>query len=190
MTLTSSGTMTAGGPEAATARASASEQSPARHPLFLDLDGVLADFDAHVEQLFGARPSDLSLREMWARAASSPDFFGTVPMMADGMELWEFCRPFHPTILTGLPRGKWAEPQKRRWVAAHFGSDVPVITCMSRDKCNFAEPGSVLVDDRTEYAHLWEARGGIFVTHVSADATIATLRQLGFTTNDEGRPGS
>lgn len=158
--------------------------------LFLDLDGVLADFDTHVEALFGAPPSDLPLSQMWARAAATPGFFETMPLMPDALELWDFCRPFRPQILTGLPRGRWAEKQKRRWVAAHLGPDVPVITCLSRNKCDFANPGDVLVDDTTKYAHLWEARGGRFIRHTSASESIAQLQRLGYEHDDaEERAG-
>ena len=38
-----------------------------------------------------------------------------------------------PTILTGLPLGNWAAPQKVDWAAEHFPG-VPIITCMARDK--------------------------------------------------------
>lgn len=148
--------------------------------LFLDLDGVLADFDAHVQQLFGKRPADMDLREMWTRAARADRFFETMPPTPDAMELWEFCKPYEPTILTGLPRGDWAAPQKRRWVARHLGPDVPVITCMARDKADHARPGAVLVDDSTRFAHLWQARGGVFVRHTSAADSIAQLKRLGF----------
>jgi hypothetical protein len=149
-------------------------------PLFLDLDGVLADFDAHVEALFGAPPSGMPIGQMWARAARTRGFFETMPLTPDALELWTYCLPFGPSILTGLPRGNWAEAQKRRWVAAHLGDAVPVITCMSRDKCEFATPGAVLVDDTTRYAERWVERGGIFVHHTSARASIDALRTLGF----------
>lgn len=32
--------------------------------------------------------------------------------MTDGRDLWEGIVDLHPTILTGLPMGHWAEPQK------------------------------------------------------------------------------
>ena len=148
--------------------------------LYLDLDGVLADFDAHVEQLFGKPPSRLPLAEMWARAEATPGFFETMPLVPDAIVLWRYCEPFEPRILTGLPRGDWAAEQKRRWVRRHLGPHVPVITCMSRDKCQYARPGDVLVDDTPRYAHLWEARGGIFVRHRSAADTVERLRELGY----------
>ncbi|MGE3962433.1 MAG: hypothetical protein AB7F65_12200 [Dehalococcoidia bacterium] len=158
--------------------------------LYLDLDGVLADFDARVRALFGRAPEELRLDEMWRRAEGTPGFFEHMPKTPDADELWAFCQPFDPQILTGLPRGDWAAEQKRRWVARHLGADVPVITCLAREKCVYAAPGDVLVDDRTRYAHLWEAQGGIFVPHTSAAASIAALRELGFAPSGGGVPGS
>lgn len=148
--------------------------------LYLDLDGVLADFEGHFLALFGKRPRELPLKEMWRLASGERGFFETMPKMPDADLLWSYCLPFRPQILTGLPRGDWAEVQKRRWVRAHLGDHVPVTTCMARDKCAYAAPGDVLVDDTTKYAHLWEAQGGIFVRHTSAVESIRALRDLGF----------
>jgi hypothetical protein len=148
--------------------------------LFLDLDGVLADFDQGVEKLLGKRPDQLSTRTMWGALARHGDFFGTLEMMADARELWEFCAPHDPVILTGLPLGKWAEPQKRRWVGNMLGEKVRVITCMTRDKPRHSGPGKVLVDDREKTRAGWEERGGTFILHKSAADSIAALRKLGF----------
>jgi len=148
--------------------------------LFLDLDGVLADFDRGVEAVTGKRPDQLSVRQMWKALAREPDFYGTLDMMHDAQVLWEFCEPYQPTILTGLPLGDWAPGQKRRWVAAMLGADVPVITCMTRDKHRFSGPGHVLVDDRVGTRDPWEAAGGIFILHTQAARSIAELKLLGF----------
>jgi len=147
--------------------------------LFLDLDGVLADFDRGVEAVTGKRPDRLPVRQMWKALARAPDFYGTLEMMHDAQVLWEFCRPHHPTILTGLPLGNWAPDQKRRWVAAMLGADVPVITCMTRDKHRFSGPGHVLVDDRATTKGPWEGAGGIFILHIEASQSIAELKRLG-----------
>jgi hypothetical protein len=149
--------------------------------LFLDLDGVLADFDAGVHAVTGRRPEELPLKTMWAALSRAPAFFETLRFMVDAEALWAFCAPHHPTILTGLPLGKWAPEQKKRWVARMLGAHVPVITCMSREKPRWSGPGSVLVDDRESACEGWEKRGGIFVHHVSAEQSIAALRRLGFT---------
>ncbi len=147
--------------------------------LFLDLDGVLADFDRGAEQVTGKRSADLSPKTMWSALSRHPDFFATLEMMHDAQMLWDYCRPHDPTILTGLPRGNWAESQKRQWVANVLGRDVDVITCMSREKYRWSAPGHVLVDDRASLRESWEAHGGIFILHTSAERSIEQLRELG-----------
>jgi len=147
--------------------------------LFLDLDGVLADFDRGVIGLTGRHPREQTVREMWRKVARAPDFFAALAFTRDGRRLWEFCRPLNPTILTGLPRGGWAAPQKRRWVAEMLGAEVPIITCMSREKARYAALGHVLVDDRDTAREPWEKAGGVFIHHRYAGHTIDALQALG-----------
>ena len=149
--------------------------------LFLDLDGVLADFDRGVQAVTGSRLEALPLRAMWQALAREPRFFETLEFMADALDLWRFSEPHRPTILTGLPLGAWAPEQKRRWVARMLGAHVPVITCMSREKGRYSGPGHVLVDDRASAREGWERAGGVFVHHRDAAGSIAALRRLGFT---------
>ncbi|MFW6368323.1 MAG: hypothetical protein ACOCZ9_01175 [Spirochaetota bacterium] len=155
------------------------------YQLFVDLDGVLCDFDRAVSALFGRPPKDLQPREMWSRLAHTPGFYTNLPWMPDGHELWNFVRPLQPTILTGLPRGTWAEPQKREWCRRELGENVPVITCMAREKTEKAKaavhPGQrmILIDDRESNGERWEAEGGIFILHESASKSIQALRALG-----------
>lgn len=155
--------------------------------LFLDLDGVLADFDAGVIKASGLSPAELGDRRMWPLLARTPGFYEHLPWMSDARDLWDYCRPFHPTILTGVPLGKWAEPQKRAWCARELGPEVPVICCLSREKGREAaavlEPGEVmvLVDDRLKIQAAWEDAGGRFILHTSAATSIAALRELGLT---------
>ncbi len=155
------------------------------YQLFLDLDGVLVDFDRGVERITGRPPSDLEPRSMWPRLARTPDFYADLEWMEDGRELWDFAREFTPIILTGLPMGKWAEPQKRIWCSRELGADVEVITCMSRQKAEKARERSgdlipVLVDDREKLKVAWEEMGGLFIHHISAKQSISALRERGF----------
>ena len=154
-----------------------------RKQIFLDCDGVLADFDRGAEAIFGMAPQAFEKRfgprEFWRRLAKAEDFFGSLPPMADGQALYEAVRHKHPIILTGMPRGDWAEPQKRRWAERHFPG-VPVITTMAALKHEHRHPGDVLVDDRDKHRHLWEREGGVFVHHKDARSSIAELRALGY----------
>ncbi len=154
-----------------------------RKQIYLDCDGVLADFDAGAEQVLGMPSRVFEKRfgpgAFWKRLAGAGDFFESLPPMADAFELYEAVRDKSPIILTGLPRGNWAEPQKRRWAERHFPG-VPVITTMAALKREHCHPGDVLVDDRDKHRHLWEQAGGVFVHHKSAARSIEELRTLGY----------
>jgi len=149
--------------------------------LYLDCDGVLADFNRGVEDLLGMSPEAFQKRRgagaFWRELAKHPDFYGTLPLLPDAMTLFGAARHLQPIILTGLPLGKWAAPQKVRWAAEHFPG-TRILTVMAVDKRNHARAGEVLVDDQLKHAHLWEDAGGIFVHHNSAARTIDILADL------------
>lgn len=152
--------------------------------LYVDLDGVLVDFDAGVISVAGSRPEDLSPRQMWPKLARSPGFYENLDWLEGGRELWEYVKDKHPTILTGLPLGKWAEPQKRRWCERELGPRIPVETCMSRRKAERAgeltPEGAVpvLVDDRVRLRDRWLERGGIFIHYTGTGQAIGELESL------------
>ena len=149
--------------------------------LFLDLDGVLADFDAGAERLLGMSAATFEQRhgvkELWRRLASAPEFYARLPEMPDARVLFDAVEHLRPTILTGLPLGKWAAPQKLAWCEEHFPR-VPVITCMARDKHRFMDPGDVLVDDRERHRAEYEKHGVVFVHHKDARTSIAELKAV------------
>jgi hypothetical protein len=149
--------------------------------LFLDADGVLADFDAGVRALLGTTPQEFEARhgksEFWRRLAKAPDFYATLPEMPDARILFDAVAHLNPTILTGLPLGNWAAPQKVRWAARHFPG-TKIITCMARDKYRHMTKGDVLVDDRADHGQKWKDAGGIFVHHKNARASLEQLARL------------
>ena len=146
--------------------------------LFLDADGVLADFDQAARRLLGLKPKEFIAKHgrgtFWKRLANAKNFYGTLPEMPDARLLFDAVKHLEPTILTGLPLGRWAAPQKVEWAAGHFPG-VPIITCMAADKHKHMHPGDVLVDDREKHREAFEAAGIVFVHHKSAEES---LRQL------------
>jgi len=134
-----------------------------RPQLYIDLDGVLCDFNSGVVNVSGKRPSEFRTQsDMWRRLMRAKNFYATLPwMMPYGPKLWNLVKDIEPIILTDLPRGKWAEPQKREWCAQHLGSNVRVHTCLSRDKAKFAsQEGDILIDDRLDNCQDWREAGG------------------------------
>lgn len=80
-----------------------------------------------------------------------------------------------PIILTGTPRGQWAEVQKREWCRRELGEDIIVITCPSKDKykhrfshiddataismkANMQGQTSILIDDTLALKDAWESK--------------------------------
>jgi hypothetical protein len=153
--------------------------------IFLDADGVLADFDKYASALFGVPVSITNQVDLipgfWDTIYEHNDFYYNLPLLADAQRLFDAVKHKNPIILTGLPKlnqGNWADGQKRRWVEKHFPG-TPVITCLSEDKCKHMKgKGDILVDDWTKYQSLWEYSGGIFVHHTSTDNTLVRLKEL------------
>lgn len=151
--------------------------------LFLDCDGVLADFDSAARELFGrdSREAEdaLGTKEFWSRIRHSREFYRHLSLTPDAMILYKAVEHLKPVILTGCPFGGWAEQQKIGWAEQHFPG-VGMITCRSRDKfLHMKHPGDILVDDYLKYKDLWEQAGGIFVHHRTARETIKQLAELG-----------
>jgi len=146
--------------------------------LFLDCDGVLADFDRGASAVLGMAPrafqAQYGLGRFWSRLARTGQFYAELPLMADARTLFDAVAHLDPIILTGCPRGGWAEAQKVAWAAEHFPG-TRIITCMAADKRNHASAGDLLVDDTLTHRHRWEEMGGIFIHHQSAAASIRAL---------------
>lgn len=154
-----------------------------RRQIYLDCDGVLADFDKSAEAILGMPSHDFEqLRgsgQFWKRLAAADRFFERLDPMPDAAELFEAVKAKSPVILTGMPHGTWAEPQKRAWAARHFPG-VPVITTTAALKREHCHPGDVLVDDRDQHRRAWEDAGGLFIHHRSARESIEALKAAGY----------
>lgn len=149
-----------------------------KHRLFLDLDGVLADFDRAAREQFGfiTTKDGPDPPGLWDKVRAHGTFYRDLTVMPDAHVLWRGVRELRPTILTGVPRSvPGVALQKKAWVAEHFGDSVTVLCCASRQKCMFASRGDILIDDREKHRSLWEEVGGIWITHVSA---VQSLRKL------------
>jgi hypothetical protein len=146
--------------------------------LYLDCDGVLADFDRGAGAIFGMTARAYLTRHgkgrFWQQLARAPDFYATLPLMPGARDLFDAVRHLDPVILTGLPLGNWAAIQKVRWAAQHFPK-TRIITCMAVDKRDHCQHGDVLVDDTRTYRALWEEAGGVFVHHRSVAETLTSL---------------
>lgn len=157
------------------------------YKIFVDLDGVLANLDAHVKSITGK--SFLELRALGtgftefcaAERANGNTIFDLLDKMPDADQLWNYVAKYNPNILTatGFPVEK-ATAEKIRWVHDNLhGFDRIFTTTSGVDKYKYAAPNHILIDDFPKSINPWQEAGGIGILHTSADDTIAQLQKLG-----------
>src|SRR6267378_617727 len=127
--------------------------------LYIDLDGVLADFDKKKLETFGTLevPDDI----MWhVYNKIYPDLFCWLALKPGAEVLFDYCKKYRPIILTALPKknSEKAESGKRFWVREWFG-DIRVITCFREEKQNYSKPGDILIDDNKSNIREWNGWG-------------------------------
>lgn len=146
--------------------------------IFLDCDGVLADFESYAKDYFGMPPrayeAQVGSKTFWAELEAKGNFYRDLPVLPDARELVEGVAHLRPIILTGQPRGDWARQQKIDWAKEHF-PELDIIVCRSADKWKYGERGDVIIDDWNEYRHRWIEMGGVWITHTCAKTSLNTL---------------
>lgn len=146
--------------------------------LYLDMDGVFADFNGGFKRVSGVDCSEVSSKVLWKTINSCPGFFGSLPLLPDALDLWEAAKDHSPAFLTGLPSSQNSANQKREWIARHFGPEHPVHVVPRVRKQDYANPRSILIDDRADNIQEWVKAGGHGILHVSAVKTIPELQRL------------
>lgn len=153
--------------------------------VFVDMDGVLADFDLSAKEVLGMHPQHFEdaygTGEFWKRLHAEENFFLKLKPMNDAHRLMTGITEMGhlPIILTGVPRsqgcGLLPAQQKIIWANRYFPA-TPVITCPSREKrYHMKAHGDVLIDDLEKYQNLWLEHGGVFILHTSAEESLRAL---------------
>lgn len=152
--------------------------------LFVDMDGVLADFDRGFMQLCGKYPHHFTKKEVWAIIHKRYDdgylFFRNLPLMVDAEELWANIDIYHPTILTATGHSiRSAEKEKIKWKHIHFPNTPIHFVKDGADKRAFVtndpEHTDILIDDRAKAIDPWIKAGGVGILHTSARQTLKEL---------------
>lgn len=153
--------------------------APSRLQVFLDLDGVFADFNARVIRLTGRHPDRLDRARLWRAVNRDKHFFAELELIEGCLALWEATRDLEPVFLTGAPSSRKFQQQKREWVARMFGPQFTVHVVPRKMKQHFSGPRKILIDDSPDNIAQWIARGGIGILHQGDHAaTVSVLRKL------------
>jgi 5'(3')-deoxyribonucleotidase len=156
--------------------------------LYLDMDGVVADFDAYAKNSFGLEPSGGRYpTHVWRQLASHDRLYRDLPKTDYADRLVQACRDFcaehdyRLIFLTAVPKGNdmhWAFYDKIKWIQEYY-PDIPVhFGPYSQDKHVHCIPGDILIDDRLSNIKEWQAAGGVAIRHKVISTTLAELESV------------
>jgi 5'(3')-deoxyribonucleotidase len=147
--------------------------------IFLDMDGVIADFDAGVRKRyndFDWHPTEWAIpyadmgtnfKDFW-RDLDHPGFWRELPWTHDGKRIQALVEPMRPIILTAAVM-PYAGTGKIQWLKREYPDVVKdkrfLIAGGHSGKAAVAGPGKILIDDKDENIDEWEAAGGIGILY-------------------------
>ena len=105
-------------------------------------------------------------------------FWAGMDWMPDGKIYWDYIEKYDPISLSAPSRKDESRYGKRIWKKRNMPA-TKMILAYAKDKKNYANSTSILIDDREENINQWEEAGGIGILHTSASSTIAQLKKLG-----------
>jgi len=164
--------------------------NPQLNTIYVDMDGVLADFDRFVVESMGrvfdhaTGPED---DDMWNFLKTVPHMYYNLEPTPYAFELWGAVKALgsNVEILTAVPRRHKiveAEQDKIDWIKKHLGDDIVVnFGPFSGDKWTHASSGDVLIDDRDDNIRDWINKGmgiGIFHHYRNHHKTLSVLKSL------------
>lgn len=144
--------------------------------IWVDMDGVLCDFDSAVKKLGPKAEKGLNenatVEEKQAMydaiEKAGEDFWANEPWTADGKALWIWLSQYNPILLTSPGKFTHAVSGKIQWVK----KNIPGVQAFyDEEKWRYAERNSILIDDNEENIIAWNGMGGVGILHKDFDST-------------------
>jgi hypothetical protein len=159
--------------------------------IYLDMDGVLCDFNKRFQELFEYHPGIESLATERERKLFSPNWkkfvdtrqFSTLDWFPGGKELIEYVDSLgvRVEILSssgGISNHSEVRDQKVEWLC-NAGLNYPVNVVPGRAiKKHFSWRNNVLIDDTLDVIEAFNQGPGTAILHTSTEQTITELKKL------------
>jgi hypothetical protein len=155
--------------------------------IYLDMDGVLANFDKQYGLLFGVRPTDTENRTKhfwshWDEFVTGKNFT-KLELLPDAKTLMKACDLLKVPveILSSTGNEKYYDEiaaQKTEWLKAHGITYKTNFVAGGSKKAQLADPWNILVDDTPKVVDAYVKAGGTAILHTDAETTIKQLLKL------------
>ena len=147
--------------------------------LYLDMDGVLCNFD----KAYRAIDPEKADRKKFREAVFTYKIFEDLEFMQDAQELLNYVSKLNNInieILTSMgtydeAQGNAAKYQKMHWLNKHNIPYRPNFVRAKQEKANFAHDRSILVDDSIGCITPFAAKGGHAIHHSRSSDTIQQI---------------
>ena len=161
--------------------------------IYFDMDGVLADFNKGVMDMFQIDAGDQEAPDrgdlddrMFAAIAGMPHFYLKLEPIDGMLDILKKLISGYGSkveILTGIPKPErnvvTAAEDKVEWVRKLVSEDVVVNTVLRKEKMQYARgPGSILVDDMKKNIDEWKEAGGTGIRFTGAEDLRETLSKM------------
>jgi len=159
------------------------EEKVMDYRIFLDMDGVLVDFDQQFKDLTGMMPREFeakySTEEFWEKIdGAGVGFWRGMKWMPGGEELYKRAAQHDHFLLSSPSRSEISKIGKRLW-RRDKTPNTKLYLARSYNKRKFAAPNHILIDDREDNIQQWKDAGGIGILYKSADQVNKELDKLG-----------
>jgi hypothetical protein len=152
--------------------------------IYVDMDGVIADFNKAYKARFKLYPEDTRDRKEFYGLFETfirEDCFAKLDLMDDARELIDFLNTVSTPkeILSSTAREEFHAmivPQKATWLNTHNIAYTQNFVPGKRHKYKYATPNSIIIDDTKSVIDDWNKAGGIGILHTDAASTIAILK--------------
>jgi len=168
------------------------EQMKKKPIVYIDMDGVLADFFGGVEKLYGvghwkelSKDNKLDLKQEVINRITGTDFFATLPEFPGADQLITMVKKFTGSsfsILTSPLRGdhEVSSKYKKLWIEQHIEN--PAQTIITGRKESYATDKAsgtpnILIDDRPVNIERWQGAGGYGILYQANRDPLSKVQQ-------------
>ena len=152
--------------------------------LFLDCDGILSNFREAVMALgsvpgMGLAPDSNPLlrQNMYRRIEEAGEsFWSEMPPTPDFEKVWNYFRPYQPTLLTSPGKFSFMKAGRLKWIDKYIPGTPVFFEDEKWRYCNSLD--SVLVDDDFVNVEPWRCKGGKAVLYQSFEQTRQEFEKL------------
>ena len=167
------------------------EEQESEYKVYLDMDGVVANFDKRFEDLSGMAPREFESKygknKFWdfIDEEHKVSFWVGIPVMPGASALIDRVKKYNYELLTAPSVKKQSYLGKILWVRNHndlLGGKPRINFKKAKDKHKVKSQLSdkdILIDDRMDTIERWEAAGGTGIHYKSASQVLNDLNKMG-----------